>query len=200
MVDARPDPAPVLGEPLAVEFANTLYPHRKVLQDALRDRASAARWLLDRADEFRPALEAADANALDEVDLGRLVALRDAVRAALYSSAAGEDVPAAARAAINTASALSPRWPVLDCRAAIEIVCATGTDPLREAEASIAQSAVHVLGGPMRDHVEICPGDGCSMLFVKDHPRRTWCTRACGNRNRVARHQARHQAPAGPTV
>jgi predicted RNA-binding Zn ribbon-like protein len=194
--DQQPDPAPSLGEPLAVEFANTIYPYRRVLQDALHDRSAAVDWLLARSQAFLPALEAVDAHGLRDRDLERLVRLRDAVRAALGAVVAGEDIPAAARVEINTASALSPRWPVLDCGSSIEVVCGTGRDPRVEAVASIAQSAVHVLGGPMRAQVHICPAPGCSLFFVKTHPRRTWCTPACGNRNRVARHQARKTGAA----
>ena len=33
---------------------------------------------------------------------------------------------------------------------------------------------------------------GCVLYFIKDHPRREWCSTACGNRARAARHYARH--------
>ncbi|WP_162002600.1 ABATE domain-containing protein [Streptomyces sp. CB01881] len=188
------------GGPLAVEFANTIYPHRRVLQDHLRDGTAAAQWLQDRAGAFRPALAAGGAGGLDDAGLARLVGLRDAVRDALHAVVTDDQIPGPARAVINTASALSPRWPVLDCGASIEIVCGTGTDPVAEAMASIAQSAVHVLGGPLRPLVRICPAEGCPMFFVKDHPRRAWCTPACGNRNRVARHHARRQVESDPVA
>src|SRR2546429_545268 len=35
---------------------------------------------------------------------------------------------------------------------------------------------------------------GCVLYFVKDHPRREWCSAACGNRARAARHYSRHRA------
>ncbi len=36
-----------------------------------------------------------------------------------------------------------------------------------------------------------CLGPGCVLYFTRDHPRREWCSDACGNRARVARHYAR---------
>lgn len=184
------------GEPLAVEFANTVRPHRRSLVDELADPAAAVDWLLARAGHFGPALAAGDLAALDRAGLARLHVLRAAVRDALQATVDGTDIPDTARTEINVASSLSPRWPVLDCVATIEIVCGTGIDPVAEAAASIAQSAVHVLGGPARELLRQCPAEGCPMFFVKDHPRRAWCTPACGNRNRVARHARNHAAAA----
>nr|WP_137969774.1 CGNR zinc finger domain-containing protein [Streptomyces antimycoticus] len=36
------------------------------------------------------------------------------------------------------------------------------------------------------------PGPNCLLFFVKHHARREWCSPACGNRVRVARHYRRH--------
>jgi predicted RNA-binding Zn ribbon-like protein len=155
---------------------------------------------LDRSIHLSVRLESGQVNALDDADLARLVCLRDAVRAALNAVVIDQEIPAFARAEINTASALSPRWPVLDCGSTVEIVCTAGINPVIEAAASIAQSAVHVLGGPIRSLVRICPSEGCPMFFVKEHPRRAWCTPACGNRHRVARHHARRQAQPDPAA
>ena len=33
----------------------------------------------------------------------------------------------------------------------------------------------------------------CVQYFVKDHPRREWCSAACGNRARVARHYTKRR-------
>jgi predicted RNA-binding Zn ribbon-like protein len=35
---------------------------------------------------------------------------------------------------------------------------------------------------------------GCVLLYVSDHPRRQWCSNACGNRARQARHYRRTHA------
>jgi predicted RNA-binding Zn ribbon-like protein len=36
----------------------------------------------------------------------------------------------------------------------------------------------------------------CVLFFIKDHPRREWCSPGCGNRARVAHHYDRHRAKA----
>jgi hypothetical protein len=36
-----------------------------------------------------------------------------------------------------------------------------------------------------------CGAPGCVLMFLKDHPRREWCSNACGNRARQARHYDR---------
>jgi len=60
--------------------------------------------------------------------------------------------------------------------------------PLPSARAQIARDAIALLGGPLREDVRACHAPGCVQYFVKDHPRREWCSAACGNRARVARH------------
>ncbi|HEY3005705.1 MAG TPA: CGNR zinc finger domain-containing protein [Kribbellaceae bacterium] len=37
-----------------------------------------------------------------------------------------------------------------------------------------------------------CYAPGRVLYFVTGHPRREWCSTACGNRARAARHYARH--------
>jgi predicted RNA-binding Zn ribbon-like protein len=57
--------------------------------------------------------------------------------------------------------------------------------------AACAASAIELLTGPDRDALRACGAPGCALLFLKDHPRRAWCSTACGNRARQARHYAR---------
>ena len=38
--------------------------------------------------------------------------------------------------------------------------------------------------------------NGLIRFFVRDHPRKRWCSAACGNRARVARHYRRHHSSA----
>ncbi len=59
-----------------------------------------------------------------------------------------------------------------------------------------------LLGGLAADAIEFlasgpelraCLAPGCVLYFVKDHPRRAWCSTGCGNRVRAARHYARRR-------
>jgi predicted RNA-binding Zn ribbon-like protein len=37
----------------------------------------------------------------------------------------------------------------------------------------------------------------CVLFFVKNHPRRDYCSPVCGNRARVSRHYERHRESPG---
>ena len=57
--------------------------------------------------------------------------------------------------------------------------------------AAFAVDAIELLTGPRRAALRACGAPGCVLLFLKDHPRKEWCSAACGNRARQARHYAR---------
>ena len=57
--------------------------------------------------------------------------------------------------------------------------------------AAFARDAIDLLTGPTAGDLRACGAPGCILLFVKDHPRREWCSNACGNRARQARHYER---------
>ena len=62
--------------------------------------------------------------------------------------------------------------------------------------AAFAADAIDLLTGPLRDEIRACGAPGCVLLYVRDHPRRQWCSNACGNRARQARHYRRTHAAA----
>jgi predicted RNA-binding Zn ribbon-like protein len=59
--------------------------------------------------------------------------------------------------------------------------------------AAVAHDAISLLGDPVRrNQLRRCANPTCSMIFLAENPRRTWCaSNICGNRARVARHQQR---------
>ena len=59
---------------------------------------------------------------------------------------------------------------------------------LTSARAAIARDAIVLLSGPTRQDIRSCHAPGCVLFFLKDHPRREWCSAGCGNRARAARH------------
>ena len=69
-----------------------------------------------------------------------------------------------------------------------------GATPADVVLGAIAASAIELLGGPHAGELRACGAPGCVLMFVKDHPRREWCSPACGNRARQARHYARSRA------
>ena len=129
------------------------------------------------------------------VRVDELVALRTAVREALHAAHDGRPIPAAAIAELNRRSAASPRSLVLEHGAArVRHHGATATDVVL---GEIAASAIELVTG---SDLRVCGAPRCVLMFVKDHPRREWCSNACGNRARQARHYARTQAArSGPS-
>ncbi|RKR73523.1 CGNR zinc finger domain-containing protein [Frondihabitans australicus] len=60
-----------------------------------------------------------------------------------------------------------------------------------DAAAALARDAIALLASPAALRVRECAAPDCSRLFRQDHARRIWCSTACGDRVRVARHAAR---------
>lgn len=71
----------------------------------------------------------------------------------------------------------------------------TSASPAVTALSKVATDAVHLLTGRDAAHIRACHAPGCVLYFVKTHPRREWCSEACGNRTRAARHYQRIRKP-----
>jgi predicted RNA-binding Zn ribbon-like protein len=179
-----------MTEPLAIEFANTWYAVRGRELEGVGSPAELTAWLSRHADALGIDLDGSqpDADVSDD-EVAVFLALRDAVRALLRSVAEHGPATAADVSTVNEASAATRRWPVLavdgDAFAITEASDRAGT---LGARAAIARDAIRILGGPLHDDVRACHAPGCVQFFVKDHPRREWCSAGCGNRARAARH------------
>jgi predicted RNA-binding Zn ribbon-like protein len=152
---------------------------------ALCDGGSAAAWL--RAHGLR-----ADIGA---EGLESLRGLRAAVDRLLRAAATGGQPPAGALDELNARSAeaaVCPQlnWPA-DGRPRMWLSTPAGGDAA--ALGAVARSAIDLLSGPDRARLRVCDAHGCDRLFLATTPRRRWCSAACGNRVRVARHAARYR-------
>ena len=138
-----------------VDLLNTVWADRSGPHDELADAPEALRGLRD---------------ALRVLAADRTADPRPSPGATRRSSAA-------AVATLNAAAALAPGWPTLvDDR----LVWASDADPGARAVGELAGEAVRFLAdGP---ELRACLAPGCVLYFVKDHPRRAWCSTACGNR------------------
>ncbi|MGV9249375.1 ABATE domain-containing protein [Streptomyces sp. NPDC003710] len=202
--------APLLGEPLPVELMNTIWADRHGVHDALSEPAGTQAWL--RA--VTPRLDLIshdDLDALATTDTDRLARrlarLRDALRR-LAAEATGDPRPSAtpatgkldaAVAAVNEAASAESRWSALAWTPGQAPTRLTRTSGHRAAAAvsAIAEEAITLFSQSDRLQLRACMAPGCVLYFVKDHPRREWCSAACGNRARTARHYQRHRrAPA----
>ena len=182
---------------------NTVRADRDGVQDMIADPAAAARWL--RATRPEVGIGTVGREAVAE-----LRELRDALRL-LAAAATGDDrEPAVSAAAlkgavgaVNRACAGAPSWSELQWsdeedpgEAGLEggprRVVRTAHAPAHAAVAAIAEEAVALFAGPDRRLLRACRAPGCVLYFVRNHPRREWCSDGCGNRARVARHYQRH--------
>src|SRR5215211_5108985 len=179
-----------LGEPLAIDLANTVM----VVGDGgsvdlLGDRSDLRRWL--------------DGERKHLGDYGFAVAhldeireLRDAVRALLEASAQGRALPRAALERVNAASAAAPVARQLEAGPECEpqaVERDAGGDRMAALRGKLARSTIALLAGPERQRLRICEAPSCGMFFLEASGRR-WCCAACGNRARVARHYRRTRA------
>jgi predicted RNA-binding Zn ribbon-like protein len=200
--------APLLGEPLPVEFMNTVWADRSGIHDALSTTTDVLAWIRaigpvpaphdahpDRWPQDAPADEVAGVAAT-------LRTLRDALRRLAAEQTADprrraasaiDDVDRAVEV-VNRAAAAAPHWSQLEWSA---------TDPSRLTRsetgvgagiaAAIAEQAIDLFAGESRHELRACLAPRCVLYFVRQHPRREWCSTACGNRARTARHYQRHR-------
>ncbi|MGQ4513440.1 ABATE domain-containing protein [Streptomyces sp. DW26H14] len=198
--------APLLGEPLPVELMNTIWADRDGVHDALRDPDGTRAWLhavAPRIDLMTP--ESLD--ALTASDLGklgkRLTGLRDALRR-LAAQATEDPRPGAAsdtRAldaavrVLNQAAGDTPHWSALSWTPGQEPSRHTRTSgqTASAAVSAIAEETITLFSQDTRHQLRACLAPGCVLYFLKNHPRREWCSAGCGNRARSARHYQRHR-------
>lgn len=106
--------------------------------------------------------------------------LRDAVRE-LFAAAARREPPEAAHVALVNGLARAP-----------SLAWRSGAAPRLAAEESAAEAArtaIELLAG---GRVRMCGNPRCVQFFLAEG-RREFCSAACSNRTRVARHTARHR-------
>lgn len=197
--------ARVREEPVAVELINTVWADRDGLHDALATTRDATAWLTqvkDRLPHVRPSRGRARAR-LTHSEAEQLRRLRDAIRRVAVDvtddrrtvEPHGAEFPTmdeALQIINSTAASLPPR--LLHRVDGDVIADRKAADPLRAAIAGIAVDAVPLLAGDSdRGPLRACLAPACVLYFVQDHALREWCSPACGNRARVARHYKRAQ-------
>ena len=167
--------------PLAVDLADTVRVVSSEPIDLLTDEDALAIWVGIEAKRYASA-EAARGR------LHEVRSLRDAVRGVLLAQADGTPIPTRDLELINHASERCPSYPKLSesgIREAVEL----NDDPFQVFAAEVARSLIETMeGGPS---VSVCRAPSCGMFFVPTDRRQRWCSPACGNRARVARHTAR---------
>ncbi len=179
-----------LGEPLAIDLANTVMVVREgQAVDLLASSADLDRWL--RAERAR----LGDC-AFAVAHLDAMRALRDAVHGLLGAAAYRTAPPPEAVEQVNAASAAAPIAPQLEAGSDGESRAFDHSregDPVARLLGTLARSAITLLTGPERESLHVCRAPSCGMFFLGS---RRWCCAACGNRARAARHYQRTRAQA----
>lgn len=179
---------PLRDEPVAIELHNTVYAVGDDRVDGLADPASADAWLEALAERLPHAGDGAWPTTAG------LIELRGAVRLALQAAVGGASQDPKALRVINRASARAPHSPVAEWRPDADPVAATDYHGASRADVvigALAWDAIDVITGPRRVDLRVCSAPGCVLMFLKNHPRREWCSNTCGNRVRQARHYLR---------
>ncbi|MBW8802932.1 MAG: hypothetical protein AUG49_23095 [Catenulispora sp. 13_1_20CM_3_70_7] len=161
---APPAPAPI---PLAVDYANTLSAARGRTSDHLDC------WLAKHGMATDP----------------RSRPLRDAIRTLIAAAAEEAPYPPEALATVNAACAAAPQW--LELTESSEAVVHAAAGDSERQLAAVARSAIELLAADGHSSVRACQAPGCVQFFVRTHHRQEFCSVACGNRARAARHYQR---------
>jgi predicted RNA-binding Zn ribbon-like protein len=173
---------------------NTIWADTAGVHDELSDAAALHEWLVAVTDYDGRRSGKPSQDELDDALL-----LRDSLRRlAAYST--GDTRPTAQSPvtevddAVNTVNMLvadraRTQLRVLDGQ--LRAVTTQHASPARSALADLGHEAIELLTGPAAGNLRACHAPGCVLYFVKSHPRREWCSEACGNRARAARHYQR---------
>jgi predicted RNA-binding Zn ribbon-like protein len=125
--------------------------------------------------------------------------LRDALRR-LAAHVTADTRPAAASATasledairlVNAVAVRSPASVLTRHGERLGVGTQPGVSPVSAGLAGVAEDAIQLLAGDDAGSLRACHAPGCVLYFVKTHPRRQWCSVACGNRARAARHYQR---------
>jgi predicted RNA-binding Zn ribbon-like protein len=184
---------PLRDGPLAVELHNTVYADRGRVIDGIATPEGLASWLAAIGNRLPERGRGADPSRHAE-----FLRLRDAVRDALHAPVEQRPVPAPALRTINAAAGRAPVSPRAVVGADDQLGVETrhhSADATEVALATFAADAIELLTGSGREDLRACGAPNCVLMFFRDNPRRRWCSTACANRARQARHYSRTRRP-----
>jgi predicted RNA-binding Zn ribbon-like protein len=180
------DDLPLLGEPIAVEFANSLYQGEETI-DFLSSKQNIELWF-ETAEKTR---ELHVPSRLTARDIEKLAALRGVIRALLLAAVSKEPLPAKEVRALNEFAAIAPSFSMLTPAGEGFIVSTVASEKTLDGLLGrLAHEAIILLGENSK-LLRQCATPGCPMLFVQDHHRRRWCHESCGHRSRQAAYYQR---------
>jgi predicted RNA-binding Zn ribbon-like protein len=178
-----------LGEPLAVDFANTRKRRGPVDVDLLADGHDLLGWLAAERRIAAGRVPAVPARLAGE-RLGDVRAVRDDVAALLRGAVSG-GLPSSPRQRVNALVARLPVVAELGADGALRTQVLGAADRVDELIGLVAVAAVSQAADPAG--LAFCDAPSCGQFFLRPRPDARWCSPACGTRFRVAQHAARHR-------
>jgi predicted RNA-binding Zn ribbon-like protein len=183
-----PYAGPALGGPLPLELANTTYAVRGRLQDGMASTGDLVAWLTQVRPRLDTQLTDADLLEVDDVHLERARELRDCIQSLAEASLDRKFPKAKAVDRLNHHVRIAHQWTELAWAEQPYAETRSSAPPVSTALCELARAAVGLFSSPQRTRIHRCGAPGCILYFLKDHPRREWCSVSCGNRVRAARH------------
>jgi predicted RNA-binding Zn ribbon-like protein len=199
-MDIDPELLPLIGEPLPVEFANTLYLRPGHETDFL----SSSPWIVAWFDRVATESPSPIPRQLTEVRSGEIRAVRNAMHGVLSavtlarSSGRRLALPPGAVGKLNeTAGQVrcryrlswnegeNPSVDVMPIGRGFDVACSY-----------LAIECLSFIAGPDLDRVQRCDGPDCPMFFVQKHHKRRFCQEGCAHRARQARYYRAQRATA----
>lgn len=180
------DDFPIFGEPLIVEFANSLYRRAdESIIDYLNSAQSATAWF--------GCVTGAEGTALPSPcpasTVLELHQLRGAVIRVLDAVVAGGPVDNGAISTLNVFAARAPGHLELSWRNTHRSAAFTRTGLEGDIFfATLASDFVSFLAGPSVQLLRRCERPGCFMLFVQQHKTRRFCHDGCSHQMRQSRY------------
>ncbi|MET9310664.1 ABATE domain-containing protein [Kribbella sp. NPDC003505] len=176
-------------EPVPVRLMATIWADTAGLHDDLAAPSDVDAWLdavgVDRQGVAATPAEHDSARQLrDSVRrLAALVTADERPRATAQSAA----TPGQAIAVVNDAASKLPRERLRLSETGLTLAADVAGSPVTTGLAQVAAEAQQLLG-ENPSLLRACYAPGCVLYFTKTHQRREWCSVACGNRARAARH------------
>jgi predicted RNA-binding Zn ribbon-like protein len=191
---------PVLGEPLALEFANTRFAHRGHELEGLQAPEDLAGWLRRVRDRLPLVPPDRDLDAIGPAQLATARGVRDALRTLFAAATAGVALDPVAAETLNRTVRAAPQWHELSTQPQPAVAIHTAAPRVCAALAAIAEDGIRLLTGPDAVALRACAAPGCILYYRKNHPRRAWCSPRCSNRVRSARHYMRRGATSSDPI
>lgn len=177
--------APGENRSVALALVNSYSIRPGANPDAIPDTEALQKWLITHGLSI-------DGRAVTESDVEAVHVLRDHIRALFVALESSTPPAPIALQILNSFSTASPGAPVLEIEdARLASSWRSTLEGPSVALAAIARDAITIAVSSTAERLHTCKAGDCIRMFLPDRASRRWCSAACGDRVRAARHYAR---------